>query len=176
MTFYDVLAYFKAMPGKDLFALLGELESGILYLASKWHCPAALFYVVGIALALTFGFLAYRWVRASVIAVNAIFGILVGAAAFYALWNVLPRLPAAVCYLFCFIAATIFVCLPIKKPIVALSFYAAIVSYFIMDFYVPSTAVCLGAAFVAAVLTVLIPGSQERIDLRRAVAQQDHVL
>lgn len=157
MTFYDVLTYFKNLPNKDLFVLLDELEGGILFLASKWHCPAVLFYVFGLALALVLGCLAYRWIKPSIFVANAVFGILVGSAVFYALWSVLPKLPAWLCYLFCFVVATIFVCVPLKNPRLALSLYSAICAYVVMGFYVPSVAICLGFAFVIAALTFLIP-------------------
>lgn len=158
MTFLDILIYLKSIPSKDLPMLLEELEHGIIFLANQWLLPTALPFVVALILSLALGVLAYRIFKPTMLVVSALFGYLLGAAAFYKLWETLPDLPAWVCYLFCFVGATLFVCLAnINRALPALVVHMALGAYFAVTFYYPSPVIGLFAALLAAMLTILIP-------------------
>lgn len=158
MTFLDILIYLKSIPSKDLPALLEELEHGMILLANQWHAPAPLLFVAALILSLALGVFAYRIFKPTMLVVSAFFGYMLGAAAFYKLWETLPDLPAWVCYLFCFVGATLFVCLAnINRALPALVIYMALGAYFAVTFYYPSPVIGLFAALLAAMLTVLIP-------------------
>lgn len=157
MTFADVLSYLRSIPSKDVFGLLNDLEGGLVYLADKWNIPAMVFYIVGIAAAVVIGLACFKLIKPALVVTSGFFGMMVGAALFYALWSKAEWMPEWLCYIFCIVLAAIFICLTLAKPTPALALYAGLLGYVIMSFYLPGRMVGIGAAFVVALLTALLP-------------------
>lgn len=157
MTFAEVLTYLKSIPSKDVFQLINDLEGGLIYVADKWKISSMIFFVAGIVLSVIIGLAAFKLIKPTLIVANGFFGIMAGSALFYALCPKLTWMPDWLCYIFCILVAALFICLTAAKPAGSLVFYAGLLGYFIMSFYLPSRMVALAVAFLFALIAYLLP-------------------
>ena len=157
MTFADVLTYLKNIPSKDVFALINDLEGGLIYLADKCKIPSMIFFIAGIALALIIGLATFKLARPTLIIVGGFFGIMAGSALFYELWAKFTWMPAWLCYVFCILGAAILLCITVGKPSGALAFYVGLLGYLAAFFYLSDVIVSLAIAFVCTLIASLFP-------------------
>ena len=147
----ESIAYLKNITSKDIFQLLTDLNGNIAKWSDWSHIPELLFGIVGVLLALAIGLAGYKLIRPLVAVVSAYAGLIVGMQLFHLMDAKWPHLPILIGWLLAIAVAALFAVLAFARASYVWAILGGAGSYCMVLFYVNSTTLALGVAFLIAI-------------------------